>query len=381
VRDTARRAVESARFTDLAFNNIESPGTNRSIGVDDSEGPLFQDQNGNVYPIWTAEQVGGGTDVTITGGSGAASTPITIAHADTSTQGNVSAGGGAAITDVNLDGRGHVTSLGTTDFDGRWVDESGDTMSGTLTASAGIDVTGGDLSLESNRLLNANLVEVFTFASTNDPNPIEFSDASQHRDDVEAFYGSNDDFGFKYESSSDELVLSDGNGVELLRQPKAGPTQFLQGADMGSIEAPEDSYTQIINAPVTGSAAAGDRVGYTLALDNQTFLAIDGEADGSGGIQNTVVRVPNSNIVPDAAGNGKVGTSSDYFASMHSSEFVTHSPTVSENIDKSLSAIREYAEKAREQEASMELSEMVSHLTSVVEKQQSEIAELKAELS
>jgi len=55
-----------------------------------------------------------------------------IAHADTSTQGNVSAGAGAAITDINVDGYGHVTGLGTTDFDSRFVLESGDTMSGAL---------------------------------------------------------------------------------------------------------------------------------------------------------------------------------------------------------------------------------------------------------
>jgi len=75
--------------------------------------------------------VNGGTD--ISGGSASLGGSLTIDHADTSTQGNVSAGAGAAITDINLDGRGHTTSISTTDFDSRFVLESGDTMSGTLT--------------------------------------------------------------------------------------------------------------------------------------------------------------------------------------------------------------------------------------------------------
>jgi len=100
-------------------------------------------------------------------------------------------------------------------------------------------------------------------------------------------FGANQDFVFTYDSSTDELVLADSNGIELLRQPKAGPTQFIQGADVGPISAPEDSFAQLINAPVTSAAGSGDKVGYTLALDNQSILSIDGEADGSGGIQNT----------------------------------------------------------------------------------------------
>jgi len=57
---------------------------------------------------------------------------VTISHGDTSSQGNVAAAAGAAITDIDLNAQGHVTNIGTTDFDGRFVNESGDTMSGTL---------------------------------------------------------------------------------------------------------------------------------------------------------------------------------------------------------------------------------------------------------
>lgn len=116
------------------------------------------------------------------------------------------------------------------------------------------------------------------------------------RDNNGIYFGNEDDFSFEYESSSNELVLTDNNGVELIRQPKAGPTQFLQGIDAGSIEAPADSYTQLANTSVTSSLTSGDRVGYTLAIDNQSAIAIDGEADGSGGIQNTNVRIPNHDL-------------------------------------------------------------------------------------
>lgn len=108
--------------------------------------------------------------------------------------------------------------------------------------------------------------------------------------------GGTSDFRFSHDTTNDELVISDDNGIELIRQPKAGSTQFLQGIDAGSIEAPEDSFSQLVNTSVTSSAVAGDRVGYTFALDNQTALAIDGEADGSGGIQNTDVRIPNHSL-------------------------------------------------------------------------------------
>lgn len=92
------------------------------------------------------------------------------------------------------------------------------------------------------------------------------------------------------EDASGDLVLTDGN-VELIRQPKAGATQFLQGADIGSIEAPEDSYTQVINSSVTSAASSGDTVGYTFAVDNKTLMSVSGDADGSGGTSSESVDI------------------------------------------------------------------------------------------
>lgn len=110
-------------------------------------------------------------------------------------------------------------------------------------------------------------------------------------DDTLLEFGANQDFGFLYESATDELVLKDGNGVELLRQAKSGVTRFIQGIDVGPISAPQDSFTQILNAPVTSALSAGSPVGYTFSLDNQSIISIEGESDGSGSIQNTSVSI------------------------------------------------------------------------------------------
>lgn len=55
-----------------------------------------------------------------------------LGHADTSTQVSVDNSNGNVIQDVSLDSYGHVTSLGSTDLDTRFVNLSGDTLTGFL---------------------------------------------------------------------------------------------------------------------------------------------------------------------------------------------------------------------------------------------------------
>jgi len=67
----------------------------------------------------------------------------TIAHADTSTQASVDNSNGNVIQDITLDGYGHITAIASADLDGRYYTETeadnrfvnvtGDTMSGDLT--------------------------------------------------------------------------------------------------------------------------------------------------------------------------------------------------------------------------------------------------------
>lgn len=413
-----------------------------------------------------------GTDLT-NGGTVSLGGSITIDHADTSTQGNVSAASGAAITDINLDGRGHTTSISTTDFDGRYVLESGDTMGGNLSLGGNIltevggttDASAGVIRLANaqsigwrnsantdDRLLKVDLNDEFVFSdgSGNDllaiggprlqlkggsidgvggtstpasgairlanDSPITFEDTggndvvalnltgsnsiiiggstapsgvllgadtalagnnliqvggttdagngnirlanpariharnSANNGDVELSYldgndnywmgagsnnlilecGANDiqlratgnidasgndivniggttsastgairmanaspiawrnsgnsgDFTIDY-TSNNELVITGSDGVELIRQPESGPTEFIQGADIGSIEAPEDSLTQLVNASNTSATGSGTTIGYTFAVDNQTGFQISAESDGSGGL-------------------------------------------------------------------------------------------------
>jgi hypothetical protein len=151
---------------------------------------------------------------------------------------------------------------------------------------------------------NGNFDAVSYTTSSSAPGTLELTNADLSMpDDLNVRFGTNDDFSIFYDSSDDDLVIRDtSNGVDLIRQPKQGSTQFLQGADIGSIEAPEDSFTQLANASVTSAAASGDRVGYTFALDNQTILAVDGEADGSGGIQNADI-TDGSNTIYDSSGS------------------------------------------------------------------------------
>jgi hypothetical protein len=145
---------------------------------------------------------------------------------------------------------------------------------------------------------NLILDESASFSFTSD---ISFESAINVGDSVKEFFGANDDFSQFFDPSSDEFVIRDeANDVDLIRQPKAGATRFIQGADINSIESSRDSFTQIINAPVTSALSPGNTVGYTFALDNRSIIEINSEADGAGGIQNTSV-ILNENVnIPDS---------------------------------------------------------------------------------
>jgi hypothetical protein len=207
--------------------------------------------------------------------------------------------------------------------------------------SNGASIDGGNLLLNQNKISNVNGIiggDAFLSLETrgNDGSDVVTMYGTANSHDIARFidggtvqipngnlqvdsdgasidWGENQDFGIFYEAASDELVLEDANGVELIRQPKGGATQFLQGADIGSIESPEDSFTQLVNAAVTADAASGDTVGYTLAVDNQTALEATATADGSGGLSDGPnVDVPNGELqVTSGGGVISVGDGSD----------------------------------------------------------------------
>lgn len=69
------------------------------------------------------------SDINFSGGiivSDDGDSTVTIDHEDTSTQSDVSGSGGSSVTGVTLDEYGHVSGLSTTDFDTRFVQQTGD---------------------------------------------------------------------------------------------------------------------------------------------------------------------------------------------------------------------------------------------------------------
>ncbi len=66
---------------------------------------------------------------------------LTISHVDTSSQASVNNSNGTVIQDVTLDTYGHVTGLGSANLDGRYVNVTGDTMTGNLTLDSGTSTT------------------------------------------------------------------------------------------------------------------------------------------------------------------------------------------------------------------------------------------------
>jgi len=105
-------------------------------------GKLTTDASGNLTCANDASGAGGGGDITgvytqagLTGGG--SSGDVFLSHKDTSSQGSVNNSGGTVIQDVSLDTFGHVTSLGSVNLDGRFVNTTGDTMSGSLQINSG----------------------------------------------------------------------------------------------------------------------------------------------------------------------------------------------------------------------------------------------------
>jgi len=85
-------------------------------------------------------------------GGGSLESNRIISHADTSTQASVNNSDASVIQDVTLDEFGHVTGLGSVNLDGRFVNVSGDTMSGSLSATAFTGDGSGLTSLDASNL-------------------------------------------------------------------------------------------------------------------------------------------------------------------------------------------------------------------------------------
>lgn len=196
------------------------------------------------------------------------------------------------------------------------VNSAGDTMTGNLKANDSIQVARGGSAMDSNNSIEATDSWLgLDSNSTGNGVLLGYYNASE----VRIGNGSTDiQFNdFNWSQDGGDLVLSDTNGVELIRQPPGASTQFLQGADIGPIEAPEDSYSQLINAAITSSSTSGDTVGYTFAVDNQSVVSITGESDGSGGLNGTMLEYGGNEVATRTWVDNNGGASSEELALMY----------------------------------------------------------------
>jgi hypothetical protein len=126
-------------YTDTAISNLinSAPGaldTLNELAAALGDDPNFATTvtNSLATKADKTTTISAGTGLT---GGGDLSSNRTIQHADTSSQASVNNSNGTVIQDVTLDGFGHVTGLGSVNLDSRYVNVTGDTMSGDLTIS------------------------------------------------------------------------------------------------------------------------------------------------------------------------------------------------------------------------------------------------------
>ena len=138
-------------YADTAVANIvdSAPGTLDTLN--ELAAALGDDPN---FATTTATNIGTKANKTITVSAGSGLTGggdltanRTISHADTSSQASVDNSNGTVIQDITLDTYGHITGISSANLDGRYYTETeadsrfvnvtGDTMSGTLTLASG----------------------------------------------------------------------------------------------------------------------------------------------------------------------------------------------------------------------------------------------------
>jgi len=94
-----------------------------------------------------------------TAGAGITQSNNTISHTDTSSQSNVSSGAGSAIVELEFDTFGHVTGATTDSFDSRYLNSSGDIMTGDFEVSSAlfVDQSTGNLDIAGEITENVSL--------------------------------------------------------------------------------------------------------------------------------------------------------------------------------------------------------------------------------
>ena len=135
---------------------VSGTGVNVDIDAGNDAVRFTNSDRGSSQNIFKTIAVSGQTNIvadsnndtlTFAAGSGIAITTasstdtVTITHADTSTQGSVNNSGATVIQDITLDNFGHITDINSVDLDSRFVNVSGDTMTGSLTINGALNAT------------------------------------------------------------------------------------------------------------------------------------------------------------------------------------------------------------------------------------------------
>jgi len=203
---------------------------------------------------------------------------------------NDTAGAGTNIIEVA--GGADANSLYINDSGVTGIATSSPFSDSTLTVDGGITAGDGSTgSFSSGYSLQDSDSQNYTFAIVDSSQTLKFG--GSHWDDfffstssgsVMAF-DSSQQFGINNDSPTELVDIDDTNGNSVVDIREGDTTVFYNGIDAGPIQAAEDTYQQLIDQNITDALSAGDQVGYTFAVDNNTVMQVSAEADGSGGIQ------------------------------------------------------------------------------------------------
>jgi hypothetical protein len=203
---------------------------------------VVADQNDDTLTL-AAGQVSATLGLQIT--TDALTDTVTFAHYDTSSQASVDNSNGVVIQDVTLDTYGHVTALGSVDFDGRYIRPNTSTTLADLTLTGNLTVNGTTTAINTTTLdvvdLNITVAKNATTAAAANGSGLTFGSITGGSPTM------------LYTSSSDRVVFN--RGVEGSSFVRTGGTssQFLK-AD-GSVDSSTylTSYSETDNlASVTG---------------------------------------------------------------------------------------------------------------------------------
>jgi len=228
----------------------------------------------------------------------------TVSHADTSSQASVNNSGGTVIQDITLDTYGHITGLTSSNLDSRFVNTSGDTMTGALTLGGELNTNGNDIYLPDNakiKLGNGADLKIYHDGSHS---YIEDSGTGNLRIDAQSFQirkqGTTENIaGFAadgavslYYNNALKLVTT-STGIDVTGEVTSDNLVKVTGLDSGNPTASADDLR------LSGYGVMGNRTSLYITNSNSS-----GTIDfGIGGVHNANVPFMVNSVGVTVAGN------------------------------------------------------------------------------